>query len=128
MKSSIVILSGIVGGFIVIGAVFAFNTPSVMKDASQFEYGKLCVTQFWTETQEKPNHLYVKSVIHEQLKQRIEFDIPEDQITIYDEGSEFVVSIPGEHKGRGSLRIVMIDILENIDGIIRVKEIAIACA
>ena len=90
-------------------------------------YDKLCVTQFWTETREKPNQLYVKFAVLEPLKiNGLDFSL--DDITFYDEGSEFVVSIPGDWEERSSVVLGVTDALENINEIIRVKETAIACA
>ena len=118
---------GIVAGLSILGTLVAINTPS-LRDASQFEYDKLCVTQFWTNTTVKPSQLYVKSVIQERLKQRIDWYISTDDISFYDEGSEFVVSIPGDWKGRSPVVIVIKETLESIDGITEVRSIQIACA
>jgi len=118
---------GIVSGISVLGILVSISTP-IMKDASQFEYDKLCFTQFWTETAEKPNQLLIKSIIQEQLQKRIEWNISQDDITFYDKNSEFVVTIPGDWKGRSPVIIVVKDTLENIDGITRVNNIRIACA
>ena len=94
----------------------------------QLEYDSLCFTQFWTETSAKPNQLYVQSAILEQLKEKHGLDFSPDDITFYDTDSEFVVSITGDWNERSSVAIMVKEILENMDEITHVKDIAIACA
>lgn len=126
MKTRLLIIVCIITGFVLFGIFIEVNTP-IIQDASQFEYDKSCFTEFWTETDVKPNHLLVKSILQKQLHERIAFDISLDEITIYDKGSEFVVHVPGGWNGRSPVVLVVKDTLENIDGIIRVKNIKILC-
>lgn len=127
MKTRFLIIIGIVAGIIVLGILVSLATPT-MRDASQFEYDKSCFTQFWTETIKKPNQSHIKDMILEQLKERIQWVISPDEITFYDQDSEFVVNIPGDWKGRSPIVIVVKETLENIDEITSVKSIKIICA
>lgn len=119
--NNIAIVSAI-GITLLIAGLFA------LMQTTKLEYDDLCTTHFWTETINTPDQHHVRSLLQEQLKEKLEWNISSEQIRFWDEKEEFVVRIPGDWDGRDAPKIVVKETLEDISEIIRVKDIRVVCA
>jgi hypothetical protein len=124
MRAKLPVIIGIVA-VIIIGITFAVTIPT--NYAGQFKYDPYCATQFWTDITFQPDQRYVKSVIIEQLREKIGWNIQSEQIRFYAE-DEFVVTIPGNWKNDSVVVLTVKDALEKVNGIIMVKETPVLCA